>query len=252
MTSTRVIARLDIKAPNLVKGVHLEGLRIMGSPKEFAQKYYDQGADEILYQDIVASLYGRNNILDLVSETVSDIFIPMTVGGGIRSIDDVRGILRGGADKVVVNTAATKRPELISELANTFGAQCTVVAIEVIRQGPDRYGVFTDNGREPTKLDAIEWAKICCDMGAGEILVTSVDREGTGKGFDIELLQRIRDVVNIPIIAHGGAGKPEDAVAAIKEGGADAVAIARILHHGNFTIGDVKTAMAENGIEVRL
>lgn len=252
MAAIRVIARLDIKAPNLVKGVHLEGLRIMGNPAEFSRRYYGDGADEIIYQDIVASLYGRNNILDLVNSTASDIFMPMTVGGGIRSVDNARAALRAGGDKICINTAATKSPTLIRELADTFGSQCVVVCIETIRGSDNIYRVFTDNGREGTGLEASAWAEQVEKMGAGEILLTSVDREGTFKGFDIELIKKITDRIKIPVIAHGGAGSPEDVVLAVRDGHADAVAVAGILHYSRFTIADIKRALADAGYEVRL
>jgi len=252
MTAVRVIARLDIKAPNLVKGVHLEGLRVMGVPSEFSERYYLGGADEIIYQDIVASLYGRNNILDLVKDTAINVFIPMTIGGGIRSIEDARAALRAGGDKVSINTAATKSPELIKELAKTFGSQCVVVTIESIRGSDGIHRVFTDNGREDTGLETCSWAEQVEKLGAGEILITSVDREGTFKGFDINLIKNISERVNVPIIAHGGAGSPEDVVSAIRDGHADAVAIAGILHYEHFSIFDIKKALADAGYEVRL
>lgn len=252
MTAVRVIARLDIKAPNLVKGIHLEGLRKMGPPSEFSTRYYDDGADEIIYQDIVASLFGRNNILDLVETTARDVFIPITVGGGIRSVDDARAVLRAGGDKITINTAATKSPELVRKLADTFGSQCIVATIETIKGQDNVYRVFTDNGRETTGLEAYSWAQELEALGAGEILLTSVDQEGTFKGFDIELTKAITDRVTIPVIAHGGAGKPEDVVSAIRDGGADAVAIASILHYNEFSIRDIKQALVSAGYEVRL
>jgi cyclase len=252
MTAVRVVARLDIKAPNLVKGVHLEGLRIMGRPSDFSNRYYLDGADEIVYQDIVASLYGRNNILDLVKNTAKDIFIPMTIGGGIRSVEDARAALRAGGDRISINTAATKSPELIRELANTFGSQCIVVIIETIRDNDGVYRVLTDNGRERTNLEAVAWAKLVEELGAGEFMITSVDHEGTFKGFDIKLIKNITDHVRIPVIAHGGAGSPEDAVSAVRDGNADAVAIAGILHYERFTITNIKEALSHAGYEVRL
>jgi len=252
MAAIRIIARLDIKAPNLVKGVHLEGLRVIGNPSEYSHRYYHDGADEIIYQDIVASLYGRNNILDLIQSTASDIFMPMTVGGGIRSVDDARAALRSGGDKICINTAATKSPELIRDLAQAFGSQCVVVSIESIRGTDGKYRVFTDNGREGTGLDVFDWAEHVEKMGAGEIIITSVDQEGTFKGFDIELIRNITNRITIPVIAHGGAGSPKDVVAAVRDGLADAVAIAGILHYERFTIADIKHALADAGFEVRL
>ena len=185
MSNIRLIARLDIKGPNLIKGIHLEGLRVIGDPQEFAVRYYRQGADELLYMDVVASLYGRNNLSDIVQRAVRNVFVPITVGGGIRNLDDVRHILRCGADKVAINTAAVARPELVREVSRRFGAQCTVLSIEAKQQGPGKWEAYTDNGRERTGLDVVEWARRGAELGAGEILLTSVDREGTRKGFDV-------------------------------------------------------------------
>jgi cyclase len=251
MAAVRIMARLDIKAPNLVKGVHLEGLRIMGDPAEFARRYYAEGADEIIYMDIVASLYGRNNILELVEQTARDVFIPITVGGGIRTIDDVKAVLRAGADKVSVNTAATKDPDFIRRISETFGSQCIVVTIEPIKGKDGMWRAFTDNGRERTGLEVIEWAERVQELGAGEIMLTSVDREGTFRGFDIELIRTVAERIRIPLIAHGGAGKAEDAAAAVNEGGADAVAIAGLFHYGLVSVAEAKTASATAGLEVR-
>jgi cyclase len=185
MRKIRLIARLDIKGPNLIKGVHLEGLRVIGSPNEYALKYYQQGADELIYMDCVASLYGRNSLEEIIQNAAKDVFVPMTVGGGIRSVEDATNLLRCGADKVAVNTAAVANPQLISGISQRFGSQCMVLSIEAKQVGPDKWEVFTDNGRERTGLDVIDWVKKGVDLGAGEILLTSVDREGTRKGFDI-------------------------------------------------------------------
>jgi cyclase len=247
----RIIARLDIKGPNLIKGIHLEGLRVIGPPNEYALRYYLQGADEIIYMDCVASLYGRNHLGGIVQAAAKDIFIPMTVGGGIRSVDDVTEILRAGADKVAVNTAAVADPRLISNIARRFGSQCMVLSIEAKQVAPDRWEVYTENGREPTGLDVIEWAKKGVVMGAGEILLTSVDREGTRKGFDVDLVAAVSTEVSVPIIASGGMGKPEDFLAVVNGGGADGVAMADILHYKRAEIADIRL-MAENaGIRVR-
>ena len=229
--TVRVIPRLDIKGPNLVKGIHLEGLRVLGKPEAFARHYYEQGADELLYVDVVASLYGRNSLLALVERTASEIFIPLCVGGGLRSLSDIREVLRAGADKVSLNTAAVNNPHLIQEAAETFGSSTIVVAIEAIRQPDGRYECFTDSAREATGLDAFEWAEKAAAQGAGELLVTSVDREGTGRGFDLDLIRRIADAVSIPVIAHGGAGTSDHVVAAVVEGRADAVAVASLVHY---------------------
>jgi cyclase len=232
MKTFRIIPRLDIKGPNLVKGIHLEGLRVLGSPEKFARFYYESGADELFYQDVVASLYHRNSLHEIIAKTAKEIFIPLTVGGGLRSLDDIRDVLRAGADKVSLNTAVIKNPELIRKASWEFGSSTIVVAIEAIRQSNGNYLVYTDNGREYTGIDAVEWAKTAEDKGAGELVVTSVDRDGTGTGFDIELVKQIAGSVSIPVIAHGGAGKPDDIAEVILTGKADAVAIASILHYG--------------------
>jgi cyclase len=247
----RLIARLDIKAPNLVKGIRLEGLRVIGDPAERAAECFAQGADEIHYQDIVASLYGRNSITDLVRATAERIFVPLTVGGGIRTIQDISLLLRAGADKVCINTAAVHRPEFIREAATTFGSQCIVVAVETIRQTSGRWEAFTDNGREHTGLDARDWALRAVELGAGELLLTSVDREGTRKGFDLPFLEQVARSVPIPVVAHGGAGEPAH-VAAAARAGADAVAVASLLHYRQSTVGALKQALAADGHDVRL
>ena len=251
MPVPRVIARLDVKAPNLVKGIHLEGLRVMGEPQAFARRYYEDGVDEILYVDIVASLYGRNNILDVVRRTAEDVFVPLTVEGGLRSIDDVRAALRSGADKVAINTAAVARPALVTEVAEAFGSQCMVLSIQTKKVGPDRWEAYTDNGRERTGLDALEWAERGERLGAGELLVTSVDREGTRKGVELDFLRRLSARVSIPVIACGGVGTPEHVREAIAEGGADAVAVASIFHYGAHSVGAVKSALRDAGVAVR-
>ena len=252
MPAARVIARLDVKGPNLVKGIHLEGLRVIGDPRAYASRYYAEGADEILYVDIVASLYGRNNILEVVRRTASDIFVPMTVAGGLRSLADVREALRSGADKVAINTAAVANPELIREVSESFGRQCMVVSIQTKQIAPDRWEAYTDNGRERTWLDALEWAARVVELGAGELLVTSVDREGTQKGMDLAFLKHLVRAVTVPVIAGGGVGNPEHARAAIADVGVDAVAVASVLHYGKCTIGDIKARLAMADIPVRV
>jgi cyclase len=247
----RLIARLDIKGPNLIKGVHLEGLRVMGSPHEFATNYYEQGADELIYIDCVASLYGRNHLGDIIRAAARDIFVPMTVGGGIRSVEDATQILRAGADKVAINTAAVARPKLITEIAQHFGSQCMVLYIEAKQVSQGRWEVFTDNGREYTGRDVIEWAKQGAALGAGEILITSIDREGTRKGFDIELMRAVTAAVQVPVIASGGMGKIEDAVDVITKGRVDAVAMADILHYKRATISDIRSVAKQSGLCVR-
>ncbi len=235
--SVRVIPRLDIKGPNLVKGIHLEGLRVLGKPWDFALKYYNNGADELLYIDSVASLYGRNNLLDIVKETAKNIFIPLTVGGGIRTLEDISLLLRSGADKVAINTAAIKNPGLISEGAEAFGSQCIVLSIEA-KRGNGGYQAFTDNGREPTGRDVFDWAGEAVELGAGEILLTSIDKEGTGKGYDLEVCSRIAESVPVPVILCGGCGRPEHLTEAVNTGKADAVSAASIFHY-NYLEGEV-------------
>ncbi len=227
----RIIPRLDIKGPNLVKGIHLEGLRVLGKPEHFARYYYENGADELLYMDAVASLYNRNNLLHIVERTAREVFIPLTVGGGLRSVEDIRAVLRAGADKVSLNTAAIRRPELIREAAKAFGSSTIVVSIEAIKQKDGTYKCYTDCGRQETGIDAFEWAVRAAELGAGEILVTSVDREGTGLGFDLDLTRRIAEAVSIPVIACGGAGKPEHVYDVITRGRAQAVCIASMFHY---------------------
>ncbi len=231
MKNIRVIPRLDIKGPNLVKGIHLEGLRVLGKPESFARYYYENGADELIYIDIVASLYNRNSLLHIIERTANEIFIPLTVGGGLRTIEDMRAVLRAGADKVAVNTAVIRNPQLIKEAAKVFGSSTIVVSIEAIKQTDGRYLVYTDNGREFTGIEVVEWARRAAELGAGEILLTSVDREGTGLGFDIELTKRVSELVSIPVIACGGAGEVGDIHEAIIKGKADAVSLASMLHY---------------------
>lgn len=233
MKHIRIIPRLDIKGPNLVKGIHLEGLRVLGKPEDFARLYYDQGADELIYQDTVASLYQRNSLTDIITKTAKNIFIPITVGGGIRTLDDINRVLRAGADKVAINTAAIQNPDFITQASRAFGSSTIVVAIETIKQSNNSYLAYTDNGREFTGINAISWAKQVEDLGAGEILLTSIDQEGTGSGFDFDIIKQITDIVSIPVIAHGGAANISHISHAIKKGGADAIAIASMLHYAS-------------------
>ncbi len=252
MANVRLIARLDIKAPNLIKGVHLEGLRKIGDPQQFAQAYYAAGADEILYMDIVASLYNRNSLSDIVRYTAERIFIPITVGGGIRSLRDVEIALRAGADKVAINTGAIARPQLIGEVAKRFGSQCMVLSIEAKRVGgQSQWEAFTDNGREHTGIDVIEWAKRAVNEGAGEILLTSVDQEGTRKGFDVELTRAVSDAVSVPLIASGGMGNVDHLIDVVQNGRADAVAMADVLHYRRLELADIRAAASDAGIVVR-
>jgi cyclase len=250
MKPIRLIARLDVKGENLIKGVHLEGLRVIGAPQEFAKRYYEQGADELIYIDIVASLYGRSNLIDIVRRTANDVFVPMTVGGGVRTVEDVGNLLRAGADKIAINTAAVRRPELITEVARKFGSQCMVLSIEAKRHGAGHWEVYTDCGRERTGVDVLEWARSGVEMGAGEIFVTSIDMEGTRKGFDLELTRAIASSVNVPVIASGGYGQLTD-LHKVVNSGVDAVAFADALHYGRTTLGDLRAGARTFGIEVR-
>lgn len=227
----RVIPKLDIKGPNLVKGIHLEGLRVLGKPEDFAKYYYESGADELIYIDVVASLYGRNSLHDIVAKTAKEIFIPLTVAGGLRTIEDIRSVLRAGADKVSINTAAINNPELIREASRVFGSSTITISIEAIKQPNGSYLAYTDNGREYTGVEVLGWAKTVEELGAGEILLTSIDMEGTGRGYDLELTKMVSEKVSIPVIACGGAGNSQHVLEAV-EAGANAVAMASILHYG--------------------
>lgn len=231
MSAIRIIPWLDIKGPNLVKGIHLEGLRVLGNPADFARYYYENGADELIYQDVVASLYERNSLHDIISKTAKQVFIPITVGGGLRSINDIRDVLRAGADKVSLNTAAIKNPTLIKEASLKFGSSTIAIAIEAIKQPNGSYHCYIDNGREETGFEIVKWAQRIQELGAGEIVITSVDRDGTGLGYDIELIKSVVDAVTIPVIAHGGPGKIEDVSKAVTEGHAHAVAVASVVHY---------------------
>ena len=227
----RVIPRLDIKGPNLVKGVHMEGLRVLGKPEHFARHYYENGADELYYMDAVASLYERNSLVDIIERTTREIFIPLTVGGGLRSVEDIRTVLRAGADKVSINTAAIREPAFITRAARAFGSSTVVVAIDAVQHPDGSYEAVTEYGREPTGIDPFEWAERAVDLGAGELLVTSIDREGTGRGFDVGLVRRIAESVPVPVIAGGGAGTVAHINEAVRDGKADAVCISSILHY---------------------
>jgi imidazole glycerol-phosphate synthase subunit HisF len=231
MPLVRIIPRLDIKGSNLVKGIHLEGLRVLGKPEQFARYYYENGADELIYMDVVASLYDRNSLHNIIERTAREILIPLTVGGGLKTIEDIKGVLRVGADKVSLNTAAIKNPQIIRDAARKFGSSTIVVAIEAIKQSDGQYLAYTDNGREFTGVDVLKWARKAAELGAGEIMISSVDREGTGLGYDIELTRMVSGSVSIPVIAHGGAGNTQQIYDVISSGKADAVAIASILHY---------------------
>ena len=251
MAGIRIIPRLDIKGANLIKGIHLEGLRVVGDPHAFALDYYRQGADELVFMDIVASLYQRNNLSRIIKRAADQIFVPITVGGGIRSLDDVRLMLHSGADKVAINTAAIARPELITEVAQRFGSQCMVLSVEAKRKSNGRWEAFTDNGREHTGLDVEDWVARAVVMGAGEIMLTSVDQEGTRKGFDLELLRCVAARVTVPIIASGGYGGPADLLSAAAVG-VSGIAIADVLHWKRALIPEIKADARLGGLEVRL
>ena len=247
----RVIARLDIKGDNVVRGIHLEGLRVVGKPEEMAERYCREGIDELVFIDTVASLYGRNNTLAVVERTARYAFLPLTVGGGIRTLQDVEAVLRAGGDKVTVNSAAVRRPALITEIAHAFGCQCVVAAIEAKRCAPGRWTVMIENGREPTGLDVVHWAQRCEELGAGEIMLTSIDRDGTRNGYDLELISAIAETVNVPVIIGGGPGKSSHVVDGLKQGGADAAALGTMLHFQLASIADVKTALTDSNISIR-
>ncbi|HEV3352393.1 MAG TPA: imidazole glycerol phosphate synthase subunit HisF [Acidimicrobiales bacterium] len=250
MRSVRVIPCLDVDAGRVVKGVNFVDLRDAGDPVELASRYDAEGADEVVFLDITASSSARDTIVDVATRTAEECFIPFTIGGGIRSVDDARRLLRAGADKVSVNTAAVSRPQLVTELSDEFGAQCVVVAIDA-RRAPGGFEVFTHGGRKPTGLDAVSWAAECQRIGAGEILLTSMDRDGTKDGYDVELTRAVSEACELPVIASGGAGTLEDLAEAAIEGKADAVLAASIFHFGEFTVAEAKAHMEAAGITVR-
>lgn len=253
--ATRIIPCLDVTAGRVVKGVNFVGLRDAGDPVEIARRYDDQGADELTFLDITASSDGRDTMVHVVEQVASQVFIPLTVGGGVRSVSDIRRLLNAGADKVSINTAAVQDPHFVEEAACHFGSQCIVVAIDARRrssEGSGRWEVFTHGGRRATGLDAIEWGIRMEAAGAGEILLTSMDRDGTKLGFDIELTRAFSDCLEVPIIASGGVGTLDHLVAGVLEGRADAVLAASIFHYGEFTVGQAKVHLAATGIEVRL
>lgn len=246
----RLVARLDIKGPNLIKGVHLEGLRVMGDPQGYARDYYEQGADEFIYIDIVASLYERSISPEVIQNAAKDIFVPLTVGGGIRSIEDVKVLLRAGADKVAINTGAILRPGLITEISRQFGSQCMVLSIEAKQVAPDEWEILTDCGREYTGINAVDWAIKGVELGAGEILITSIDREGTRNGFDLELIKKIANAVDVPIIVSGGYGNEVHLKEAV-DSGADAIAFADAIHYSRQTFADIRKSAKKYNIPTR-
>jgi cyclase len=246
----RIIPCLDVTAGRVVKGVNFVNLRDAGDPVELAARYNEQGADELVFLDITASSDDRSTMVDVVARTAREVFIPLTVGGGIRGVEDARKILHAGADKVSVNTAAVRRPELISELSQEFGAQAVVLAIDARRNVHGGWNVFTRGGRDDEGIDAIEWARHGEELGAGEILLTSMDTDGVQAGFDCTLTRAVREATRVPVIASGGAGKPEDFLDVFRD--ADAALAASIFHYGTYTVGDLKTDLSANGVTVRV
>jgi len=251
MRTVRIIPCLDVDAGRVVKGTNFVDLRDAGDPVELAARYDEAGADELVFLDITASSDARETIIDVARHTAEEVFIPFTIGGGIRTVEDARKLLRVGADKVSVNTSAVARPELISDIAEEFGNQCVVVAIDARQVEGGAWEVFTHGGRKPTGLDAVSWAAEAEQLGAGEILLTSMDRDGTREGFDLALTRAVADSCNVPVIASGGVGTLEHLVEGVLEGGADAVLAASIFHFGEHTVGEAKTLMASRGINVR-
>ena len=252
MHTKRIIPCLDVKAGRVVKGTNFVGLRDAGDPVELAATYDLEGADELVFLDITASVEERKAMLDVINKTAGEVFMPLTVGGGISTVDDIRNALRAGADKTSVNSAAVKNPQLIAEGAKLFGSQCIVLAIDARRCGENKWEVYVHGGRTPTGIDAVEWAKKGVALGAGEILLTSMDADGTKNGYDIPLTKAVSEAVNVPVIASGGAGKLEDFYEVLAEGGADAVLAASVFHYKTFTIQEVKEYLRDRGIEVRI
>ncbi len=253
MNVTRVIPCLDVDAGRVVKGTNFVNLVDAGDPVELAARYDAEGADELVFLDITASSDRRDTTIDMVARVAEEVFIPFTVGGGVRSVADARALLRAGADKVGVNTAAVERPELVSEIAAEFGAQCVVVAVDSRHTGatPSGWEVFVHGGRTPTGVDVLEWVERVAALGAGEILLTSMDRDGTKDGFDVEVTRAVAERVNVPVIASGGVGTLDHLVRGVTDGGADAVLAASIFHFGEFTVAEAKIAMADAGLTVR-
>ena len=251
MLAKRIIPCLDVTAGRVVKGINFVQLQDAGDPVEIARRYDEQGADELTFLDITASSDDRDIILHVIERVAAQVFIPLTVGGGVRRVEDVRRLLNAGADKISINTAAVQDPQLVADAAGRYGAQCIVVAIDAKQVAPGRWSVFTHGGRNNTGMDAIDWARRVEALGAGEILLTSMDRDGTRNGFDLGLTRAVADAVAVPVVASGGVGSLDDLVDGVIEGRADAVLAASIFHFGEFTVGQAKARMAERGIEVR-
>lgn len=252
MNKIRVIARIDVKNEFAIKGIHLEGLRKVGNPNDMARNYYDEGIDEIVFMDAVAAYYDRNSLSDLIKEACTDVFIPITVGGGIRTINDINDALKSGADKVAINTKAVQEPDFIRQSSKIFGSQCIVASIEAKSISNGKWEVYTDNGREPSGIDVVEWTEYVEELGAGEIMLTSIDKEGTKKGFDVDLYQAVSNQASIPIIASGGMGEAKDAISLINQVNIDAIAVASVLHYKIDTIQNIKSSLAKNKVRVRI
>lgn len=251
MSKVRIIARLDIKNKHVIKGIHLEGLRKVGVPNEMAIKYYLDGADEIIFMDSVAAYYDRNSLSDIIEMATQDVFVPITVGGGIRTIEDITNALKSGADKVAINSQFVKDKTFIKEASSIFGNQCIVASVVAKKIGEERWEAYVDNGREPTGIDVIEWVDFLQTNGAGEIMITSIDKEGTRKGFDIKLCEKITSMASIPVIASGGLGCLSHAVDLVHEAGVDALASAAALHYDNLTLEELKLGLSKQGVVVR-
>ena len=246
MNKKRIIARIDVKNEHVIKGIHLEGLRKVGNPNEMAKKYYNEGIDEIIFMDAVAAYYDRNSLTEIINRACENVFVPITVGGGIRKIKDIQIALNAGADKIAINTQAVKDPSFLTRASEIFGSQCIVSSIDAKKISENKWEVYVDNGREPTGMDVVEWAKKVEILGTGEIMLTSIDKEGTKRGFDIELYNAISEVVTIPVICCGGAGKKEHIADVISNKGVDAVALASILHYNIESINDLKEFLINN------
>lgn len=251
MLSIRIIPKLEVKGPNLIKGIHLEGLRIVGKPEDMALKYYEDGADELIYMDLVASLYQRKYLLNIIEKAAQKIFIPLTVGGGVKTIRDMRILFKAGADKIAINTGAVTNPRMISEAARIFGSQCIVVSIEA-QVKYHSWEVYTDSGRTPTGIDVLDWAKQAVKLGAGELLLTSIDRDGTYNGYDLELIKLISSQISVPVIACGGASKKEHFLQALEKGHADAICAASVFHQKKLSIKQIKKYLDSRNIPVRI
>lgn len=250
MPSVRIVPRLDIKGPHVVKGIHMEGLRVVGNPKDMAKKYYEAGADELIVMDIVASLYGRSPDLDLMRAVADELFIPLTMGGGIQSLHDVSNFLRAGADKVAINTGALRNHGLLSHAVREFGAQCIVLSVEAKRTGEGVWEAYTEGGREHSGRDVLDWVREALDIGVGEILLTSIDRDGTKSGYETALIRAVSAFATVPIIAHGGARDAASMREAL-DAGADALAVASVFHYDDCTVASLKSDVRALGVSIR-